>query len=434
MSACLQKGFGEFSAVLSGYFMDTTDAAVLHDPYAALRFRDFRLLAVSRFVSSLGEMMLSVAVGWELYERTGSAFALGLVGLVQVLPVILLALIAGPVADRFNRKRIVLTSQLLLGVVSLGLALLSYTQGSLVLVYGCLLLFGVLRAFNDPASSTLLPQSVPPEVFHSAATWSSSAWQLASVLGPALGGLAIGAFHAATPVYVANAVACLIFLGLVSLMRGRPLAQSSEAMTRESLTAGLTFIWRTPIILSAITLDLFGVLFGGATALLPVYAKDILQVGPEGLGWLRTAPSVGAILMVLVTAHLPPFQKAGKALLYAVIGFGVVTIIFGVSRSFALSLMMLMLLGALDNVSVIIRSTLLLTRTPDDMRGRVSAVNGVFISMSNEMGAFESGIAAAAFGPILAVVTGGIGTILVVLVVMYVWPELRQLGKLSDAA
>jgi MFS family permease len=414
--------------------MDTAQPSVSipHDPYAALRFRDFRLLAFSRFIGSLGEMMISVAIGWELYDRTNNAFALGLVGLVQVLPVILLSLIAGHVADRFNRKGIVLVTQLLLGVVSLGLALLSATQGSLVLVYGCLFTFGVLRAFNDPAGSTLLPQSVPPEIFQSAATWSSSAWQLASVLGPAMGGLMIGVFHAATQVYVVNAFACLIFVVLVSLMHGRPIGQSKEALTRESLTAGLNFIRRTPIILAAITLDLFAVLFGGATALLPVYAKDILHVGPEGLGWLRTAPSVGAIIMVLVLTHLPPFRKAGKTLLFAVIGFGLVTIIFGISQSFPLSLLMLMLLGAFDNISVVIRSTLLLTRTPDEMRGRTSAVNSVFVGMSNEMGAFESGVTAGAFGPVLSVIAGGVGTILVVLLVTYWWPELRNLGSLSE--
>ncbi len=414
--------------------MNTAEPSIIvaHDPYAALRFRDFRLLAVSRFAAALGEMMVSVAIGWELYERTNNAFALGLVGLAQVAPVIAFSLIGGHVADRFNRKRIVLITQLMLGMVSLGLAFLSYTEGSLWLVYGCLVMIGVLRAFNDPASSTLLPQSVPPEHFHSAATWSSSSWQLASVLGPALGGMMIGVFHAATQVYVVNAFACLTFVVLVSFMKGRPIGQVREAVTRESLTAGLNFIRNTPIILSSITLDLFAVLFGGATALLPVYAKDILQVGPEGLGWLRTAPSIGAIIMVLVTAHMPPFKKAGKTLIYAVIGFGVVTIIFGLSKSFILSLIMLALLGALDNISVIIRATLLLTRTPDEMRGRVSAVTNVFISMSNEMGAFESGLAAAMLGPILAVVSGGIGTIIVVLLIARTWPELRNLGKLNE--
>lgn len=403
-----------------------------HDPYAALRFRDFRLLAFGRFVASLGEQMVSVAIGWELYERTGSAFALGLVGLVQVLPVIVLALIAGHVADRFDRKRVVFITQLLLGIGSLGLAFLSYTQGSLVLVYGCLLMIGILRAFNNPASSTLLPQTVPPEIFPSAATWSSSAWQFASVMGPALGGLMIGVFHSASEVFLVDAAACMIFVVLVTMIKGRQIARSIEPMTFQSLIAGFSFIRHNKIVLAAITLDLFAVLFGGATALLPVFAKDILQVGPEGLGWLRAAPSIGAVAMVLTIAFLPPFKRAGTTLLIAVIGFGVATIIFGLSQSFILSLLMLVALGALDNISVVIRSTLLLTRTPDEMRGRVGAVNNVFIGASNELGAFESGVAAAALGPVLAVVVGGIGTILVVLSVAHIWPEVRRLGKLSD--
>ncbi len=376
--------------------------------------------------------MVSVAIGWELYERTGSAFALGLVGLVQVLPVILLVFVAGHVADRYNRKRIVLISQILLAVCTLLLAWLSFTQGSLVLVYLVLFAIGVLRAFNNPAASTLLPQTVPPEVFPSAATWSSSAWQFAAVLGPGLGGVMIGLFKSATPVFVLDTIACLIFVALVALIKGRKIAQSREAPTFRSMIAGFSFIRQSKIILAAITLDLFAVLFGGAVALLPVYAKDILQVGPEGLGWMRAAPSIGAILMVLTITYLPPFKKAGRTLLWAVAGFGVATIVFGLSKSFPLSLAMLFLLGALDNISVVIRSTLLLTRTPDEMRGRVSAVNSVFIGASNELGAFESGAVAAIGGPIFAVVSGGIGTIIVVSLVAYIWPEIRRLGKLSD--
>jgi MFS family permease len=409
------------------------EASVRHDPYAALRYGDFRFLIFGRFIASLGEQMVSVAIGWELYERTQSAFALGLVGLVQVLPVILLVFISGHVADRFNRKRIVVITQFLLGVCSLGLALLSVTQGSLVLVYLCLLMVGVLRAFNNPAASTLLPQTVPPEVFTSAATWSSSAWQFAAVLGPAIGGLMIAIFKSAAEVFLLDAIAAMVFAVLVIRIHGRQIATSKASASLETLSAGFKFIWNTKTILAAITLDMFAVLFGGATALLPVYAKDILQVGPEGLGWLRTAPSVGALGMVLLTAHLPPFRRAGYTLLWAVIGFGVATIIFGVSTSFPLSLAMLVLLGAFDNISVVIRSTLLLALTPDEMRGRVSAVNSVFIGMSNELGAFESGVAAGLLNsPILAVVGGGIGTIIVVLWVMWQWPPIRRLGSLAS--
>ncbi len=405
---------------------------VRHDPYAALRFRDFRLLAVGRFIATLGEQMTGVAIGWELYERTHLPIALGLVGLVQVLPVIVLSLPAGHVADRFNRKRIVLVFQVLLALSSLGLALLSYTQGAILLVYGCLLAIGIARAFNNPASSTLLPQTVPPEAFSSAATWSSSAWQLASVIGPALGGFVIAVMRSATLVFVFDAVAALLFAGLVALIRGKQKKHATEAATFQSIAAGISFIRRTRIILAAITLDMFAVLLGGATALLPVYADDILHVGPVGLGWLRAAPSVGAVTMAVLLAHLPPFKQAGKTLLIAVVGFGVATIIFGLSRSFFLSLAMLCLLGALDNISVVIRGTLLLVKTPDEMRGRVSAVNSVFIGTSNELGGFESGLAASLFGATAAVVGGGIGTILVVMLVAFLMPEVRRLGLLSE--
>ena len=401
------------------------------DPYAALRYRDFRLLLVGRFIASLGSQMLSFAVGWELWLRTHNAFALGLVGLVQVTPVILLSLPAGHVADQYNRKRIVLTAQVMLALCALGLALLSYLQGPLVLIYLFLLGIGIARAFNDPASSTLLPQAVPPEIFGSAATWSSSTGQLASILGPGLAGLLVAFLDGVTLNYLIAALAALVYLSLVTLMRGRQLALSRKAATLESLKEGLRFIRSTKEILAAITLDLFAVLFGGAVTLLPVFATDILKVGPQGLGLLRAAPSIGALLMAVTLAFLPTFKHAGRTLLMAVTGFGLATIVFGLSTSFWLSVAMLFVLGGLDNISVVIRSTLILTRTPDEMRGRTSAVNSIFISASNELGGFESGLAAALFGPILSVVGGGIGTILVVLAVARIWPEIRQMKTLA---
>lgn len=406
-----------------------------HDPYAALRFPGFRRLAAGNFIASLGEMIVAVAIAWELYERTGSAFALGLVGLVQVLPVIGLALFTGQVADRVSRKRLLLATQALLMLCSLGLTLLSATQGSLVLVYFILLLTGVARAFHGPANSALLPHTIAPHALANAATWSSSSWQLATVVGPALGGFLIAQFESAAPVYALDVVASLLYVLLILGVR-EPKIQQTDAektITRESLLAGVRFIRRTPVILAAITLDMFAVLFGGATALLPVFARDILQVGPEGLGWMRAAPSIGAVLMVLMIAYLPPFQRAGKVLLLAVAGFGVATIVFGLSTSFPLSLAMLVLLGALDNISVVIRSTLFLTRTPDAMRGRVSAINGMFIGISNEVGAFESGVVAGLFGPVFAVVSGGIGTIIVVTLVALKWPQMRRLGALNES-
>ncbi len=404
------------------------------DPYAALRFRDFRLLLVGRFLTSLGDQMVSFAIGWELWLRTRSTFALGLVGLVQVIPVILFSLPAGHVADQFNRKRIVMVTQSGLALCALGLALLSALQGPLVLIYLCLFGIGLARAFNSPAASTLLPQTVPPPIFTSAATWSSSAWQLAAVVGPSFAGVFVALFGRVTLIYVFDALAGLTFLVLVLMMRGRPLALSRRAATLESLAEGLRFIRRTKVILAAITLDMFAVLLGGAVALLPVYATDILRVGPEGLGLMRAAPSIGALLMAVVLAHLPPLQHAGRTLLLAVAGFGAATIVFGLSTWFWLSLLMLLSLGALDNISVVIRSTLLLTHTPDEMRGRASAVNSIFISASNELGSFESGLAATLFGPVIAVVGGGVGTILVVLAVAKVWPEMRALRTLDAPA
>jgi MFS family permease len=401
------------------------------DPYAALRYRDFRLLLVGRFIASLGSQMLSFAVGWELWLRTHNAFALGLVGLVQVTPVILLSLPAGHVADQYNRKRIVLTAQVMLALCALGLALLSYLQGPLVLIYLFLLGIGIARAFNDPASSTLLPQAVPPEIFSSAATWSSSTGQLASIIGPALAGLLVAFWDGVTLNYLIAVLAALVYLSLVVLMRGRQLALSRKAATLESLKEGLRFIRNTKEILAAITLDLFAVLFGGAVTLLPVYATDILKVGPQGLGLLRAAPSIGALVMAVTLAFLPAFKHAGRTLLLAVAGFGLATIVFGLSTIFWLSMAMLFVLGGLDNISVVIRSTLILTRTPDEMRGRISAVNSIFIGASNELGGFESGLAAALFGPILSVVGGGIGTILVVLIVARIWPEIRRMKTLA---
>ncbi len=409
-----------------------------HDPYAALRFQDFRLLITGRFITTLGNQMLSFAIGWELWLRTRSAFNLGLVGLVQVIPVVLLSLPAGYVADHYPRRRIIIVTQLLLASCSLGLAFLSLFNGPLVYIYFCLFGIGVARAFNDPASSTLLPQTVPPEIFTSAATWSSSSWQMASIVGPALAGVIAAWLNSVTVIYFLDVAAAVIFLILISLIHGRELALSRRAnslkATIQALAEGIQFIRQTKVILAAITLDMFAVLLGGAVTLLPVYATDILKVGAQGLGIMRAAPSIGAIVMAIAVAHLPPFKNAGQTLLLAVTGFGVATILFGISTSFWVSLAMLFILGALDNISVVIRASLMLTRTPDEMRGRTSAVNSIFIGASNELGGFESGLAAALFGPVISVVGGGIGTILVVLAVARIWPEILAMKTLELTA
>ena len=355
-----------------------------HDPYAALRNRNFRLLLTGRFITSFANEMLSFAIGWELWLRTHEAFVLGMVGLVQVIPVILLSLPAGHVADQYNRKRIILITELSLGLCVLGLGWLSYTQGPLYLIYALLLGIGIARAFNDPASSTLLPQTVPPELFSNAATWGTSTWQFASITGPALAGLLIGFFNSVTFIYIFDALAAVIFCFLLTMIKGRELALAEKSATWNSLTQGFRFMRDTKVILATITLDMFAVLFGGAVALLPIYATDILKVGAQGLGILRAAPAVGALLMAFLIAHLPPMKNAGRTLLLAVIGFGIATIVFGLSTSFILSLAMLAFLGGMDNISVVIRGTLLLTQTPDEMRGRISSVNSIFIGVSNE--------------------------------------------------
>lgn len=377
--------------------------------------------------------MLTVALGWELYNRTGSALVLGGVGLAQFVPLFLLSLPAGHVADRFSRKWVVLLAEGMLTFVSLGLAVLSARHGPLALVYGCLVVMGGALAFSGPAGSALIAQVVPPEAFENATTWRSSSWQLSAVLGPAAGGFLVGLLHGATGVYVLNAFLALLFVVLVVVTRvRRQEPRQAEERTLHSVIDGLRFLGRAPVLLAVITLDLFAVLLGGAVALLPIYAKNILHVGPIGLGWLQSASSLGAIAMALVLTHRPAFRRAGPTLLVAVAGFGVATVAFGLSRWFWLSLVMLAILGALDNISVVIRGTLMLVRTPDRMRGRVGAVNSLFIGTSNQLGGFESGLAAQLFGPVAAVVAGGIGTVLVVLLVAWVWPEMRRLDTLSE--
>jgi MFS family permease len=404
------------------------------DPYQAWRYRDFRLFIFAVFLSAFSEQMLTVAIGWELYQRTSSALALGFVGLVQILPVIALSLPAGSLVDRANRRSMVIVARAVTLVSILGLFLLSLLQGPLALIYGCLLLIGVAESFGSPANAAMFSQVVPGHVYENAATWESSSWQLASVGGPAMGGILIALSGRATPVYVLDVLALVVVVLCLLLIRARqPARVVGERSTLRSLAEGLTFLRRTRIILAAITLDLFAVLLGGATTLLPIFARDILRVGPTGLGLLQAAPSVGALCMTLGLAHTPPFKKAGRALLLAVAIFGLATCVFGVSRLFWLSLLMLAILGASDNISVVIRSTLLLTRTPDEMRGRVSSVDTLFVGMSNQLGGFESGLLAQLLGPVAAVGVGGLGTIVVVLLVAALWPEMRRLGALSEA-
>src|SRR5881628_1199920 len=408
-------------------------AAASDRPYAILRNRDFSLYLIARLIAALGQQMLTVAVGWELYERTHSSLALGMVGLTQMVPMILLILPAGHVADNYERKRTILGMVFLATLSSTGLALISALHGNVLWIYGCLFAAGVARTFLWPASQAFLPQLVPRRIFSRAVTWNTGAFHLSSVLGPAAGGALIALTHKAAVVYVINAVATLVCLVLIALVRSRQAVIPRAEMSLASLLAGFKFVYQTKIILGTITLDLFAVLLGGATALLPVYAKDILQAGPSGLGILQAALPLGSVVSAFYLAHRPSLQQAGRALIRSVAAFGVATIAFGLSRWFWLSFAMLFICGAVDNVSVVVRHTLVQLLTPDEMRGRVSAVNNLFIGTSNELGGFESGIVSQYLGPVFAVVSGGIGTILVVIIVAIIWPQIRKYGRLDAA-
>lgn len=402
----------------------------VHDPYAALRHRDYLRYAAGGTLANIGGAMQSVAVGWDLYERTGSAMVLGGVGLVQVLPVILLAVPAGHLADRLDRRRIMLYAQAVIAACSVVLALLSWWGGSVPAIYACLALVAVARAFGGPASSAFWPGLVPPAAYSNAVTWRSGGLHLATIVGPSFAGLIIGWQHSAMPVYLLDAVLTLIFWLGVYRIAPRPAVPHPEPASWRSLLAGFAFLWRSQVLFAAVLLDMFAVLLGGATALLPIFAKDILHVGPVGFGLLRAAPAVGAVAMTLLIVHRPPTARAGPAMLWSVAGFGVAMVVFGLSRSFWLSWIALGLTGALDTISVVVRHSLLQLRTPDAMRGRVNAVNGVFISCSNELGDFESGTVAALFGPVFSVVSGGIGTLVVVGLVAWRCPPLRRLRHL----
>ena len=401
------------------------------DPLRALRRPGFALFLVGSLVSGAGNQMRTVAVGWEVYQRTGTPLSLGLVGLTLALPVLLLALPAGAAADRYPRKTLILISQAGLAASGLGLAWVAWTDGPIALTYAFLLGTGVARAVGWPASQAIVTGLVPAPLFANAAMWRSVAFQLSATVGPLVGG-ALLALHGADWVYLADAASSLVLFGCLLFVRPTPQARSTEKRSWSSLMEGARFVRRQPVILSTITLDMVAVLFGGAVALLPVYATDVLGVGAVGFGWMRAMPSLGAIAMGLALAVAPPMQRAGRALLVTVAAFGVATIVFGVSTSFPLSLAALFCLGAADNVSVVIRSTVLQLLTPDAMRGRVGAVNAVFIGTSNEIGELESGVLASVIGSVATVVVGGVLTLVTVGAAAAIWPPLRRLGSLED--
>ena len=412
---------------------DTPDpsSAVVHDAYAAIRTGNFRRYWIGNVLSILGRQMQTVTVVWEVYARTKDPFDVGLVGLVQVIPVLSLALLAGHVADRFDRKLVLSCAMGLSALASLGLAAVSFFEWHLAGMFGSLFLLGVARAFMQPSKSSLVPQLVPRAIFSNAVTWNLGGFQLASVVGPALGAWTLALFGHAYLVYLINAVMATTFIILLLGVRQRRGEAPRETTTLKSLGEGIFFVWRHKVILGAMALDMFAVLLGGAKALLPIFAQDILHVGPYGYGWLAAAEAIGALSMSLALMHRPPITRAGRSLLLSVAGFGISIFVFGISRSFALSFVALYCTGLFDCVSVVIRHTLVQMLTPDPMRGRVSAISGMFISTSNELGEFESGTLARFTSPVFAVVFGGIGTLVVVIVAAIGNPRLRRYGRLD---
>jgi MFS family permease len=407
-----------------------------HDSYAALRHREFRWFIISMFAMVVGSQLQAVVVGWQVYGLTHDPLSLGLIGLAEALPFIGIALPAGYLADRRNRRAISVSALFVLACCSVTLYLLSATPALLarvgvVPIYLVIFVSGVARGILQPARQALSAEIIPRSMFQNAIAWRSSTWQTASVIGPAMGGLLYG-FSGPTLSYAVAALLSLIALGGFLRMRYTPLprAAQGESMVAELLT-GLRFVWSEHVILAALSLDLFSVFLGGAEALLPVFASEILKVGPQGLGLLRAAPAAGAVTMGIFLAHRPPFRRAGRTMLLAVAVFALAIIGFGLSRSFYLSLGLLALSGMADNVSVVIRSTLIQLLTPPQMLGRVSSVNSIFVGSSNELGAFESGVAARLLGTVPAVVLGGSSALLVVGLTTRLVPRLRNLRRIA---
>ena len=423
--------------------LPSADASPAHDPYAALRVPDFRRLVSARVLFIIASQIQGVVVGWQIYELTNNPLALGLIGLAEAIPSITVSLYAGHVADSVPRKRIIVPMMVVLFACSLSLFLLTRPAGMVLfanqqlasfplyvaMLYVVLFMSGIARGFLGPALFSFMPQLLPDRaLLPNAVTWNSTSWQASAVLGPAIGGLLFAKLGKGFA-YGVDAglmlLSLLLFLSIAS--RALPVREGERLNLGESILSGVKFIFANQIVLAALSLDLFAVLFGGAVALLPIFAKDILQTGPDGLGYLRAAPAVGSVLMAVWLTYSPMKKGAGRKLLWAVAGFGLATIAFALSKSFALSLFLLFLTGVFDSVSVIVRSTLIHTHTPEYMKGRVSAVNNIFIGSSNEIGGFESGAAAKLMGTVPSVVFGGLMTLVVVAVTALKADKLRKL-------
>lgn len=417
---------------VSGLYQPTS--YFMTDPYASLRIPDFRFFVSNSFLITATLLMQEVILGYELYKLTHDPLALGLVGLAEAIPFIMLALFGGHLADRYDKKRILQISLfvIMLGSVVLYLAFQPALEAQLslrerlALIYGVLVLIGTAKGFYSPASSSLKPFLVPRELYPNSSTWSSSFWQAGAIAGPGAAGFLYNWLGLDNALLVIIGLFGVCFL-LLSMIRKRPVVVNHHETPLgfwDSLKEGFRFVFQTKIVFYAISLDLFSVLFGGVVAILPVFAEDILKVGAQGLGFLRAAPAVGAVSTMLIMARYPPTQNAWRNMLLAVVGFGLATIIFALSTDFYLSLAMLALTGAFDSVSVIIRQTILQIFPPDHMRGRVAAVNGIFVSSSNEIGAFESGVAARLLGAAPSVMLGGVVTLVVV---AYVYVKSKDL-------
>jgi MFS family permease len=405
-----------------------------HASSVAFTYPSYRLFQTARFFIVLATEMQSVAIGWQVYEITKSKLDLGLVGLWQFLPGILLFLVSGHTADRYDRRKILTVGYAGFAVCST--LLLATSLGhihSILLIYGVVVLIGVVRCFNAPASRAILPLLVPEEQFQGAFTWAAIIFEAATIMGPAAGGLIYAAFRGPAAVYamaaLAAAAAAVSMLGVKPTFRARP----REPFSRKTVLAGLHYIWREKMVLGSISLDMFAVLLGGAVYLLPAFAQDILRTGPWGLGLLRCAPAIGAAAVALLLSKWPLGRYAGAKMFWCVAAYGVATILFGVSHSMVFAMIALILVGATDMVSVVIRGILIQLVPPNEMRGRVNAVDMIFIGTSNELGGFESGATAHRFGTVPAVVIGGVGAILVTLAWAALFPELRKLDELPAA-
>ncbi|MBK8397366.1 MAG: MFS transporter [Leptospiraceae bacterium] len=403
------------------------------DNYAVLRILDFKNFVIARFLAVVGIQVQAVVVGWQVFDKTGDPLALGLVGLFEIIPSISVALFAGHLADRKDRKTIVLICYSVLFLCSISLLFLSTSffdlqANSVYPIYGVIFVSGIARGFLSPSLSAFMAQLVPKHLYPNSSAWNSIAWQVAAVCGPALGGLLYG-FKGAILAYSVDASLLLGAIVFYFRILPKPIPEKKHGESIfESLFTGFKFVFSNQVMLAAMSLDMFAVLFGGAVALLPLFAKEVLNVGPEGLGILRASPAVGASLMAMILAYKPPKEKAGMILLVAVGGFGLSMIFFGLSSYFYLSVFLLAISGVFDSVSVVLRSTIMQIYTPENMRGRVASVNSIFIGSSNELGAFESGVTAKFMGAIPSVLFGGFMTMVIVFLVAAKAPMLRKLN------